>query len=269
MSFSVIKIVKESAQLLYSKGGYLIRASLLSFILYTLVYKYFLIGTLDLSLFSEVGMSFDQFKSIVLYGSLTLCLYSVVAINCHRVLLQGIKSVPKFGIYWFGSRELRFTGWVLVNYYYLLVFALLFGFVVNFIFSMLVGAFIYIAGNKLTVVIPFFDINVILKGIALYFTCVICTRLLLLLPASAIGQNLNIRQVWEITRGYGFKLVLLLVGSPIFAIYLLLWLEQSNSALVQVVLFSINYLLMLIQIVFLSVCYKSLITGLKSEDIEN
>src|SRR5260221_6060714 len=58
---------------------------------------------------------------VFLYWMLAWAVYTLFAVTCHRIVLLGETSVPKYGLLSWTSRETRFFGWLFVLFFYVLL----------------------------------------------------------------------------------------------------------------------------------------------------
>jgi len=58
---------------------------------------------------------------VFLYWILVWAVYTLFAVTCHRIVLLGETSVPKYGLLSWTSRETRFFGWLFVLFFYALL----------------------------------------------------------------------------------------------------------------------------------------------------
>lgn len=112
-------------------------------------------------------------------------IYVLIAITTHRVLLLGPNAVPAYGIIGFSMRELRYV-------MYIIGLSLL-------VFPAVIFAYI-----------PF-------VGIALYlaFYVWIWGRSALVFPGAALNDDFALHNSWEVTRGYNFMMIMVVVVYPI------------------------------------------------------
>jgi hypothetical protein len=125
---------------------------------------------------------------------------ALAAISCHRVLLLGPVSVPKFGIGHLGRRELSFIG------------AMLFLGIVGGI----VGLFSELLLKEITGIDDWSSGGwyLGLRTIAALPTSYLFARLAMMLPSIAIETHLSVPEAWRLSSGNGWRLVLLIVFLP-------------------------------------------------------
>ncbi|MFP5409996.1 MAG: hypothetical protein ACLGG6_03385 [Gammaproteobacteria bacterium] len=140
----------------------------------------------------------DPLEAAGLYKILSLLVYTLLAVNVHRVLLRAENPVLSR----WTMRETRFLGWLLVIYvYFALIFAL-FGLVIG---SVTEDPLDFIDGGW-TAVLAFLLLG--LPGAYLG------ARLSMLLPATAVDKRQGFAWSWALTDGNGLRLVALLWVLP-------------------------------------------------------
>ncbi|MEJ2424341.1 MAG: hypothetical protein P8101_07730 [Candidatus Thiodiazotropha sp.] len=138
---------------------------------------------------------FDQGDDSVLawsYSTIHGAVFVFFAVACHRVLLLDRDSFEQDRMFRFTGRELRFLGWSFVAYFYLLFVAMALMIPMSIIFE-------YIEGSTLILAIYIS----LLPGMYLF------ARLALLLPSTAVDQRNDINWAWGLSRGNGWRLVVL------------------------------------------------------------
>ena len=98
----ILPIVQEAFKVAWKKRSIMLRALLVPFIIFillTFVYNHYS---------DSMGLKFD-----IPYRVVQGIVFTILAITCHRLVLLGDSSVPKFGIYTWSMRETRFLGWYL------------------------------------------------------------------------------------------------------------------------------------------------------------
>jgi hypothetical protein len=141
------------------------------------------------------------------YWGFYIVVSALAAISCHRVLLLGPVSVPKFGVGHLGIRELSFIA-------AMLFLGFLFGIVqlCSDLFITQVTGPLRNAENVGYVI----GIIVALPSSYLF------ARLAFMLPSIAIETHARIPEVWQLSSGNGWRLVLLIVFMP-WLVRLLQW----------------------------------------------
>ena len=175
---------------------------------------------------------------------------TLAAISCHRVFLLGSESVPSLGASGTTARDWRFIG-----------MATLLFVITNILLQVPVTiTFLSVGLFKPGLVPPDYDtvqaIGRIVSLPAIYVAC----RFSICLPAIAVGRRLGMRQAWMLTRGYGWRLLLLIGVAPYllrFTQHLLANVFPSNTdyTIVDGVLF---WSFLPFEIALLSICYRRL-----------
>lgn len=126
--------------------------------------------------------------------------YTLFAVRVHRLIL-GVAN-PVQGVFRWKSRETRFFAWLLASVLLLLIVGFL-------VVSVVLGA--------VAVVVPY-DLSdslvAILSALAFLPAAYLLARLIVLLPAIAIDRKQNITWAWVLTKGNGWRLMLILWGLP-------------------------------------------------------
>jgi hypothetical protein len=133
----------------------------------------------------------------VLYVALSWALFTLFAVTCHRIVLIGETSVPKYGLRSWTDRETRFFGWILVSFFY----------------ALLVLGPILLAMFLLVFLTDFVDkgqvkywiiLGTILAAVPVMY---VVARLAVLFPATAIGEHHNTDWAFETTAKNGWRIV--------------------------------------------------------------
>lgn len=175
---------------------------------------------------------------------------TLAAISCHRVLLLGSESVPSLGATGATARDWQFIGMATALF---VITNLLLQVPVIFTFLSL-GLFKpdLIPPDRVSML----AIGRIASLPAIYVAC----RLSICLPAIAVDRRLSLRQSWTLTRGLGWRLLLLIGVAP----YLLRFIQQLLAAAFptnidyMIVQQSLFWLLLPLEIAMLSICYRRL-----------
>ncbi|EKO3863500.1 hypothetical protein JFR02_002648 [Vibrio harveyi] len=153
-------------------------------------------------------------------------LSAIVAINVHSIILKGPQSVPQWGRFTLGKIEMWFIG-----HYLVMTVAVV---AVAAIFAM---------------------INVALAAIVLFALGVICCRLVLVFPAIAIGKGVSFPYAWNLTKGYTWYMMGVVILVP-----LLCGIAISPLAYLQlpILMSLLSFLVTIIGIAILSKAYEQL-----------
>lgn len=174
--------------------------------------------------------------------SLQILIYTLLAVRVHRIILTD-RSIKQNWFYW-TWRETRFLGWLIVVYFYwtLIMIPIVMG----------VG----VASD-----FKFVSQGVWVDTLALTLATVpgayVFVRLAFLLPATAVDQKRNLRWAWELSKGNGWRLVVLLWVLPMLIPLVLQYWEPSNF--VDFVAWEMAYgVITVFEVALLSVAFKSL-----------
>jgi len=236
---TIMPIVNEAYSGAWSHTGEMIRLIWLPGLLYIIV-----------SLFSSFYQTRDQIWLAVLLNLAGLFLWPIIAVAWHRFILLG-DMTSKAASFHFGRREARFL------------------MVTIFLFLMLVPSLMFMTmANQLMVSSPeqqgtisaFALAGLVLLGLAIAYL----PRLALLLPAIAVDDALDPRQLLEATRGNFWRLVaiLALTSLPVVIAYMLLSevVAAIGLPLVLVLAFApvVTIYLAVLNVAALSIAYRDL-----------
>lgn len=170
-------------------------------------------------------------------------LYVVVAINVHKIVINGVESVPKWGRFTVGQVEIAFIGYSLC-----LALTLISSGVAVVLFASLAQNIILIQAL------------VFIGMLTLY---VIMCRLCVILPAIATENALTFRQAWQLTKGKSAYMFAVVGVYPATLGLLFSSLLSSGMPLIAVNL--ISNVVMIITVTSLSLAYKGLLESNNSE----
>ena len=184
------------------------------------------------------------------------CTFFIV--TCHRIVLLGDESVPPFGLRKWSMRETRFFGWsagILVVIY----------FPISALF-MLIGLLVSSAGNTEFFIQLFSRIRdpegqviVGLLTLPLYYPL---ARLSMLFPAVALDKRPGISWAWDISKGNGWRLTLIVGALPLAADIITNIPTRENSTVIEYLGVTFLWLVLLtVEIAALSLAYKDLCKG--------
>ncbi|MCC5888870.1 MAG: STAS/SEC14 domain-containing protein [Gammaproteobacteria bacterium] len=139
---------------------------------------------------------------------LRLAVYVLLAVNIHRLILLGPQSVPPFGVGPFALRELRYLGWSCAQ--------------------ILAAALVVMLCAPLVALSQPMGLTV-----ALLVSAWLVSRMALLLPEIALGRPMDVASVWQLGKGAGFGLAVLVVAVPLLAALLMFPLASSGYLLLQ------------------------------------
>ncbi len=139
---------------------------------------------------------------------LRLAVYVLLAINIHRLILLGPQSVPPFGVGPFARRELRYLGWSCAQ--------------------ILAAAMVVMLCAPLVALSQPLGLTV-----ALLVSAWLVSRMALLLPEIALERPMDVAAVWQLGKGAGLGLAVLVVAVPLLAALLMFPLATSGYLLLQ------------------------------------
>lgn len=175
---------------------------------------------------------------------LTMLAFTVFAVICHRLILLGDESVPKYGLTTWSTRETRFVGWTLFGMACI----------------MAIGAAVLIPFGALVILSQ----QVPSKWETLVAVCLILVpceyvlaRLWILFPATAVDERRNIKWACDVTENNGWRLVLVVGVLPLILgqgpRYLL-----GHSVIVDLLVHVVECVLYVVEIAALSLSYQHL-----------
>jgi hypothetical protein len=198
----------------------------------------------------DIGASvLDMNGTVALWGyrACYLIVSTAAAISCHRLLLLGPVSVPKFGIGHLGMRELRFIAAML---FLCLIPSLLQPFT-----DLLLTSITGIGDSKGE------RRSLILTIVSWLPSSYLFARLAFMLPSIAIETRARIPEAWQLSSGNGWRLVLLIVLMP-WLVRLLHWNlttaipDDTVGTIANTTLYA---LFLPLEIALLSVSYRHLV----------
>jgi hypothetical protein len=175
-----------------------------------------------------------------------LVVSALAAISCHRVLLLGPVSVPKFGVGHLGIRELRFIAATLFLGFLFGLVRLFSETIIRQITGPLHGARYLGYLVEIIVALP---------------PSYLFARLAFMLPSIAIETHLGVPGAWQLSNRNGWRLVLLIIFMP-WLVRLLQWNigtvipDQTMRTVATTTLYA---LFLPLEIALLSVSYRHLI----------
>lgn len=158
----------------------------------------------------------------LLFFPLETYLCTVIAVTLHRVLLLGVEALPHpWGFYW-SSREFKYVGWCFA----IILGTVLIGLIITAAISFPIGFALDL--NKEEIIRR-------KEVIILFITLIsyLSSRSLILLPSIAIDKPIEIHDAWNLSKGCGFKVMLvimfplLITGALGVFLYGIFGLEQN------------------------------------------
>lgn len=167
----------------------------------------------DYWLVRDVSRNVSVLVGILMWISNAL-IFSCFAVSCHRSILIGGHSVPRFGIPGWPRREFRFFLWLIAIY----TIAMMFMVLASEVAVRLREFFETVSGEELK------ELSFRLLGlrISLFLWMLlgiipfgyVIGRLSLLLPAIAVDLQVSLRLVWSQSKGNGWRIALLVGWIP-------------------------------------------------------
>jgi len=170
--------------------------------------------------------------------------YTLFAVTCHRIVLLGETSVPRYGLLSWTSRETRFFGWGALLSVFCLIALVPLG-----ILAWVVGYFADI---------PFKGYErywVYLWGVPLVYGF---ARLAVLFPATAVGERRNTDWALATTAGNGWRIVFATILAPAIPGLALNALPYEDNFLLDFLLKLLDYAFVAIGIAALSLSFRFL-----------
>lgn len=178
----------------------------------------------------------------LLLGVITFFFYTLLAVNCHRIALLNSSSVNGYGIRFFSKREWRFTGW-LISIYLLFFFLVMIITTTSAFITSAIGVYASYAIHSATMLLGFYTIS----------------RLIPMLPATAIDYDPDIYWAWDISSGNGWRLVIIICALPFLTGTLVSLLNEFGSNIMYIILKDIlSYIFVIFEIFALSLSFKYL-----------
>ena len=196
-----------------------------------------------------MGISYTQahflnssgFTYLVL-ALVSLIFYTYLAVNSHRVALLGQDSVHGYGLRSFSKRERRFTLW-LISIYVLVFF-------MTMIITITAAFTSSILGEYGTYVI-----YALVALLSSYFT----SRLLIMLPATAVDYDPDVYWAWDASSGNGWRLVMVICVVPLITGTLVALIDFNNTnSLYSLIKELLSYIFVIFGIFSLSLSFKYL-----------
>ena len=153
--------------------------------------------------------------AIFVLSLVSLIFYTYLAVNIHRVALLGQDSVQGYGLRSFAKRERKFTLW-LVSIYVLVFF-------ITMILTLTATFIANILGKYGTYTVVIF--TVLLSS---YFI----SRLLIMLPATAVDYDPDVYWAWDASSGNGWRLVVIICLIPLLTGTLVALIDFTNTNII-------------------------------------
>lgn len=179
-------------------------------------------------------------------------LYTLFAVVCHRMVLLGASSVPKYGVGRIGERDFRFA----VALAILMIISMLAPYGISLLIFSLAGIV------KSLPFVPEFNMNFGMSVSSWLFYIAqifVLSRFGLILPATAVDERPSLKWAWRASRGNTLRLMLVLGLFP-WLFYLPSEFFPEEPGLMGYGLYVLAWWLFLpIEIAALSLSYKQLV----------
>jgi hypothetical protein len=189
------------------------------------------------------------------YGSvLWVLLYALAltpfAVACHRVLLLGDESLPRYGIMKWTMREGRYLAWLLA--------AWLLGFLATMFLMMTIGTIVI---NVFNIPRAWMEVGWFLGSFQVLGTYVLA-RLSLILPAIALDGRPSLSRIWRLSDGNGWRLTVVVCGLPWLLELSQGFIHLDEATFVSMTLGSLVFCpLLVVEVAALSLSYKELVAS--------
>lgn len=189
--------------------------------------------------------------------TVSILLYVYFAVTCHRIIILGSESVPSFGLRKWSMRETRFTAWA-VGMMLLIIslFYIIFSYSPYLLFLTEFEHGDYLIYLLYILVIP----------TVIY----IISRLGIIFPATAVDEMQTIKWAWQITRGNGWRLVIVFTALPLLSgsVQAILIESIDTSIMSNIILSLLGYLVLVIEIAVLSLTYKEICSSKPNKSLK-
>ena len=208
----------------------------------------------------------DSVSDPLIIGTFILTLCVIVActvmmiVGWHQmfILPEKTQSLPK--MFRWGVEENRFLGWSIAI---TLTFLLALLPPMFFLLPLLLEGTQMMAGNT-TAFVLFSLIGIVIATLVVVFP-----RVLLALPAAAVGKSIGIKGSWLLTRRFTLRLLVLLILIP--------WLASEGIELIvalgfvfaffDYIAFALSIYVYAVEVVLLSLCYKVLTSEIEPTEL--
>jgi len=181
------EIIVNTFDIVFKNTQALLQKLLIPIILISIINFYFpqfiSIHSLDLE---NLNLSTNESIISFILIFMLIILNISIAITTHRIAILGSSSVPKYGSYIFGLRELKF------------------------LFKSLIMIIIIAIPIILFTFIPFVGIF-----IGIFFTIMLSARLSFIYPATACDENVSFLSSWKLTKGHTFLILFSIILFPL------------------------------------------------------
>ena len=228
----ILEIIKHTFSIFEKNKFSILRALIIPYLMMTaLIYiEPYLVAKVTTLITFIIGFVFALLEHFIA---------SLFIISCHRLILLGSSSIPKYGLIIPKKREIRFWGWTVALYILIMIFIAFFGILSSFALIMLIPPFIlpllgYILGTYLF------------------------ARYILIFPAVALDHRPTLDWAWKQTNGNGFRILILLAMTALPIYFMRYFMSFESSILLNGFIIYINFILGVIGIIFISLYYNEL-----------
>ena len=181
---------------------------------------------------------------------LWVVIFVIFAVHCHRLVLLGPQTdVPLIpGWSW---RETRFLLWGIAIYLVLGFCIVLFSLILASPLSLQSGP---VDADETAGVLRW------VKHVTGILATYVVARMVLVLPASAVDHKPNLRQVWMLSRGNGWRLAIIVGGLPWAFSWLIDLANRDGASIVEWLFLAVaGIVLLVVEIAALSLSYRYLV----------
>ena len=197
----------------------------------------------------EIYVDEFGFGLLFLYVASSI-VYVGFAVSCHRLVLLGSTAVPKLGILRWSGREIRFFVWGLK-------IGIVFIIAVSLVATITAFVSIFLSSE-----ISLQPILIILMLPVVYYL----SRVMPIFPATAVGEDYDLKWAYNLTKGNGFRMVIIIALIPLVMAalsYIVDYLFGENSVS-GIIFLMFGYVVTIIEIAAVSISYDFLC---KSEEL--
>jgi hypothetical protein len=234
----LLTILGDTLSIVWTKKFILLRSLVLPYSLFVVI------GIIQPYIAIKFGIVMGTFTRLL--GSIAASLYVV---TCHRLIILGDDSIPRYGILLPKGREIRFWGWTIGIGLLFFIGSLLAMFILHKITYLLVLLFPMMAIKK---TIPIELILIILPGIY------ILASLTLIFPAVAVDQRPSFAWAWKQSSNNKLRFSLIIVIPSAIVFGLNYFTKDTNSLLLSGGTIILKFITAIMAIILISLSYKKL-----------
>lgn len=190
----------------------------------------------------------------LLFAHLTL--FTMLAVTCHRLVLLKLNHVHSLTALRWSMRETLFLGYLIAAYLIYNIVAYVFINLILIPYNFALNSSDFNPRDKPPILAWFDYITLLGKIFAIY----VFARLSLVLPAIAVEQKISFKRSWQLTRGNGWRLAIIVSGLPWILKNLLYLSYRENATIYEYVILALmTWSLTVIEIAAISLSYHELI----------